>query len=61
VDVVGERSCKKVWKLALLVPSSRVATFGCRLLSGMQNRCQSLQSLILFKIFCLIRMGQSNF
>jgi hypothetical protein len=38
--------------------SSSVAAFSNRLLSGVRNRCQFLHSLLLFKIFCLIRMGQ---
>jgi hypothetical protein len=64
VDVIGERSCKKVSKLALLVSarsclSSHVAVFNSHLLSGVRKRCQFLQSLLLFKSFCLIRMGQS--
>jgi hypothetical protein len=42
VDAVGERSCKKLWKLALLVSaksclSSHVAAFSSHLLSGVQN------------------------
>jgi hypothetical protein len=53
VDADGERSCKKVWKLALFVSarsclSSRVAAFSNRLFSGVRNRCQFLRSLLLF-------------
>jgi hypothetical protein len=63
VDAVGERSCKKVWRLAFVsarsCTSSRVAAFDSRLLSGVRNQCQFLRSLLLFKSFCLIRMRQS--
>jgi hypothetical protein len=51
VDAAGERSCKKVWKLALLVSarsclSSRVAVFSRRLLSGVRKRCQFLSPFV---------------
>jgi hypothetical protein len=64
VEAVGERSCRKAWKQALLLSerscfSSRVAVFSNRLLSDVQRRCQFLQSLLLSKSFCLIKMGQS--
>jgi hypothetical protein len=53
VEAVGESSCRKAWKQALLLSericfSSRAAVFSNRLLSGVRRRCQFLRSQFLF-------------
>jgi hypothetical protein len=66
VDSVGVRPCRNVWMQSffffLLLRSclsSCVAVLSNLLLSGVRNRCQSLRSLLLSSIFCLINIGQS--